>query len=91
MKQAAVAGGFPPDEVSPEKAVAARAFPVLLICGTADNVIPCRHAERVYAAAIGPKQLWEVHGAGHAAALGHDPRGYEARTIAFFKTEFAAR
>jgi uncharacterized protein len=89
MKQAALAGGFPPDEVSPEQAVAARAFSVLLICGTADHRIPCRHAERVYAAAIGPKQLWIVHGAGHAAALGFDPREYEARTIAFFKQAFA--
>ncbi len=38
-------GGFNPDEVSPEKAVATRPFSVLLICGTRDVTIPCRHAE----------------------------------------------
>jgi uncharacterized protein len=43
-------GGFDPDEVSSEKAVATRAFPVLLICGTADHRIPCRHAEAIYKA-----------------------------------------
>lgn len=74
-------GGFRPEDVSPEKAVAARAFPVLLICGSRDSTIPCRHAQRIYKAAIGPKELWEVRGAGHAAALGQAPAEYERRTI----------
>jgi uncharacterized protein len=77
-------GGFDPDEVSPKKAVAARAFPVLLICGTADHRIPCRHAEAIYQAAIGPKELWIVQGAEHASALGHAPQEYEKRVIEFF-------
>ena len=77
-------GGFDPDEVSPKKAVAARAFPVLLICGTADHRIPCRHAEAIYRAAIGPKELWIVQGAEHASALGHAPQEYEKRVIEFF-------
>jgi alpha-beta hydrolase superfamily lysophospholipase len=77
-------GAFRATDVSPEKAVAARAFPILLICGTKDHTIPCRHAERIYTAAQGPKQLWIVKGAGHAAALGHAPADYEARTVAFF-------
>jgi pimeloyl-ACP methyl ester carboxylesterase len=41
--------GFPAAEVSPEHAVAARAFPVLLICDENDVVLPCRHAEMIYA------------------------------------------
>jgi hypothetical protein len=77
-------GGFDPDEVSPKKAVAARAFPVLLICGTADHRIPCRHAEAIYQAAIGPKELWIVQGAAHASALGHAPQEYEKRVVEFF-------
>src|SRR5271154_6840120 len=60
-------GGFNPDDVSPVKTVAARVFPVLLICGTRDHTIPCRHAERIYAAARGPKELWIVNGAEHAS------------------------
>ena len=77
-------GGFNPDDVSPEKAASVRAFPVLLICGTSDHRIPCRHAERIYKAARGPKQLWVVRGAGHAAALGYSPAEYEGRVIASF-------
>jgi uncharacterized protein len=79
------AGGFNPDEVSPEKAVAQRPFPVLLICGTNDHRIPCRHAEQIYNAAIGPKELWIVQGAGHAAALGQAPAEYENRVVSFFE------
>src|ERR1700723_1922006 len=78
-------GGFDPDEISPEKAVTVRAFPVLLICGTEDHRIPCRHAERIYAAASGPKELWIVRGAGHASALGRAPEEYEKRVIDFFE------
>ena len=85
MREMSRAGGFSPDDVSPEQAVASRPFAVLIICGTRDHRIPCRHAERVYNAAIGPKELWEVDGAGHAAALGHAPQEYESRTVAFFR------
>lgn len=84
-------GGFNPDDVSPEKAVAQRPFAVLLICGTADHTIPCRHAERIYNAARGPKELWIVPGAGHASALGHASAEYERRVIAFFEGAATAR
>jgi len=84
LKQVAKAGNFDPDEVSPEQAVAERAFPVLLICGTSDSRIPCRHAERIYRAAKGPKQLWIVKGADHAAVFGLVPRTYENRVVTFF-------
>jgi uncharacterized protein len=79
------AGGFDPDQVSPEKAVAQRPFPVLLICGTEDLRIPCRHAQAIYQAATGPKELWIVQGAGHASALGQAPEEYENHVISFFK------
>ncbi len=85
----AKAGGFRPDDVSPERAVAARPFPILLICGTRDHRIPCRHAERIYRAARGPKELWVVAGAEHASALGHAPAEYENRVVTFFATTLA--
>jgi uncharacterized protein len=91
MHQASYVGGFPADDVSPEQAVAKRPFAVLLICGTRDHRIPCRHAERIYSAAIGSKELWIVDGAGHASALGHDPVDYESRVIAFYRRAFTAR
>ena len=85
MRAVAKTGGFDPDEASPEKAVAQRPFPVLLICGTDDHRIPCRHAEAIYDAAIGPKELWIVQGAGHASALGQAPAEYETRVVSFFE------
>jgi uncharacterized protein len=85
MRAVAKTGGFNPDEVSPEKAVAQRPFPVLLICGTNDHRIPCRHAEAIYDAAIGPKELWIVQGAGHSSALGQAPAEYENREVGLFE------
>jgi len=82
-EEAARTGGFSLDEVSPEKAVAARPFPVLLMCGTGDRTIPCRHAERIYQAATGLRELWVVGGAEHASALGHAPAEYEQRVLRF--------
>jgi len=76
--------GFPAAEVSPEHAVAARAFPVLLICDEMDTTLPCRHARRIYAAARGPKSLWEVPRAYHTAALGYEPVEFRRRVLEFF-------
>jgi uncharacterized protein len=82
-------GGFSPDDASPEKAVAARAVPILLICGTRDRTIPCRHARMIYRAARGPKELWVVKGAAHAAAFGTAPAEYEKKVIRFFEQSFS--
>jgi uncharacterized protein len=76
--------GLPVADVSPEKAVAARAFPVLLICDEKDEALPCRHTQRIYDAARGPKQLWEVPGAFHTAALGFQPVEFPRRVLQFF-------
>jgi fermentation-respiration switch protein FrsA (DUF1100 family) len=82
--------GLPVAEVSPVKAVAARAFPVLLICDEKDDALPCRHAEMIYAAARGPKQLWIVPGAFHTAAYGFAPEEFRRRVLSFFATYAAA-
>ena len=85
MRAVAETGGFNPDEVSPVKAVAERPFPVLLICGTDDHRIPCRHSKAIYDAAKGPKELWIVQGADHASALGQAPAEYENRVVSFYQ------
>lgn len=85
MRAIGETGDFHPDDVSPEEAVARRAFPVLLICGTRDRKIPCRHAEAIYRTSTGPKELWEVEGAEHASALGKSPSEYEDRVINFLE------
>src|SRR6266849_4719660 len=76
--------GFPVAEVSPVKAVASRAFPVLLICDEKDVALPCRHSEMIYAAARGPKQLWVVPRAFHTAAYGFAPEEFRRRVLSFF-------
>jgi len=83
--------GFPAAGVSPEKAVAARELPVLLICDAADTTLPCRHAERIYAAARGPKALWVVPGAFHTAALGFAPEEFRRRVLGFYAQPVANR
>lgn len=83
--------GFSATDVSPEKAVVSRAFPVLLICDGADTTLPCRHAERIYAAARGPKSLWIVPRAFHTGALGYQPREFERRVLQFFANPQAAQ
>jgi alpha-beta hydrolase superfamily lysophospholipase len=76
--------GFSAAGVSPEKSVAQRAFPVLLICDTADTTLPCRHAKRIYAAASGPKSLWVVPGAFHTGAVGFYPGEFRRRVLDFY-------
>lgn len=75
--------GFPLAEISPMKAVASRAFPVLLICDEKDEALPCRHTQMIYNAARGPKQLWVVPGAYHTAALGFHPEEFRQRVLSF--------
>lgn len=76
--------GFPVAEVSPEHAVAYRVFPVMLICDAADTTLPCRHSEKIFAAARGPKSLWVVPRAFHTAALGYQPEEFKRRVLHFF-------
>lgn len=78
--------GFPLAEISPVKAVASRAFPVLLICDEEDEALPCRHTQMIYDAARGPKQLWVVPNAYHTAALGFYPEEFRRRVLSFFAT-----
>jgi uncharacterized protein len=77
-------GGFSFAEISPEKAVAARSFPVLLICGLSDGKIPCRHAEAIFRAAAGRKELWEVRATGHEKAIQAHSAEFRERLLKFF-------
>jgi len=76
--------GLPASEVSPQKAVASRAFPVYLICDADDVALPCRHTQFIFDAARGPKQMWVVPGAYHTAALGTEPDEFRRRVLEFF-------
>ena len=75
---------LPAVQVSPIKAVAMRAFPVLLICDGSDVVLPCRHTKMIFDAAIGRKSMWVIPDAYHTAGLGYQPEEFRRRVLAFF-------
>lgn len=78
--------GYPFEAVRPLDVVGRIApRPLLLIHGTADDVIPVEHARRLYAAAGEPKELWECEGAPHCGAYFVDRPAYVARVAAFFR------
>jgi uncharacterized protein len=83
-------GGFRFDDVSPEASVAVRKFSVLLISGLRDHNVPRRHAEAIYLAAAGPKELWLVPGARHQKALQTAPTEFRQRVLRFFSSPLTA-
>lgn len=58
--------------------------PVFIIQGEADRTIPPDSAERLYAAAGEPRQLWTEPGVGHVAMYRSFGAEYERRVIEFF-------
>ena len=83
-------GGFRFEDVSPEKSVARRKFPILLIYGLSDQKIPLRHSEAIFKAAIGPRQLWLVPGATHTKALQTAPAEFQRRVLDLFASAAAS-
>lgn len=61
------------------------ARPLLVIHGGQDAMFPPQHAERLYAAASGPKELWLVPEATHAGICYARPEEYEERLALFFE------
>jgi uncharacterized protein len=59
--------------------------PVLIIAGTADTIVPYRHAEALYAAAGQPKTLHPVPGAGHGEFFKSEPNTYLELLVGFFR------
>jgi len=88
--RAEMLAGFATAQVSPENSVAARPFPVLLICDADDVALPCRHTQRIFDAAAGPKQMWVVPRAFHTAALGYEPAEFRRRVYSFYQSVAAA-
>jgi dienelactone hydrolase len=75
--------GFPPGHYDFSKAP-----PLLLVHGTADQLIPYRSAPLIYNQARGPKGLLTLVGGSHDAAGGQDPRSASTvirTTIDFFE------
>ena len=78
--------GYSSSDVAPVRdAAAISPRPLLIIHGTADETIPVRHARQIYDAALDPKELWLVEGAGHCGAYFADRPAYCARVIDFLR------
>lgn len=60
---------LPGERLDPAAAMARLDTPVLIVHGTADATIPYGHAERLYAAARGVRELMRVDGGAHIDAL----------------------
>jgi len=60
--------------------------PVLIMHGTADQVVPVEMARSLYGAAGEPKEIWLVEGADHYDTLGEHAEEGQARLLRFFKT-----
>jgi len=67
MKTRISKGKWDPVPLPPDDAAALIApIPLLIVHGDKDQFFPVDHAERIYAAANEPKELWIVPGFGHA-------------------------
>src|SRR5258708_6623680 len=77
-------------QVSPARAAAGSAVPILLIHGESDRNIPVRHSRRI--AALDPAVvLWEVPNTAHCGAIATAPAEFERRTIAWFDGQTSPR
>lgn len=73
------------NKLSPEKYIGNIApIPLVIIHGTADRVVPYKHALRLYRKAGEPKQLWTIKGGGHISALGPNRAIYIPKLYALF-------
>jgi uncharacterized protein len=72
------------EDIAPAHAAAGMGDrPLMVINGGEDSLVPPADAREIYAAAHGPKELWIVPGAEHAAAQATAPDEYTRRVSAF--------
>jgi dipeptidyl aminopeptidase/acylaminoacyl peptidase len=59
--------------------------PILIIHGSADQLFPPHHAQKMYDAAQEPKDLWLIEGLGHANPVPGREAEFKARVVTFFE------
>lgn len=76
------------DRLSPEAVIGTiTPTPLVIIHGTADDIIPYSHGQRLFELARQPKQFWSVEGGGHISAL--EDGAYRQRLVRFFRAALA--
>ena len=78
-------GGFNLKEADACKAVSQTKIPILIIHGDMDNLAPLYMAKEIYNSCKSSKEIYIVHGAGHAENYKKDPEGYEKIITTFIK------
>ena len=80
------------DRYAPADAVAGIApTPLVIIHGTADEVVPYSHGKRLFELAREPKQLWTIEGGGHIEAFVNHGDEYRRRVVTYFNDALAGR
>lgn len=72
-------------EASPKKALEHARLPILMIHGTADELVPIRNSYENYEACTAPKRLIEVEGADHIESFFTEPERYKQEVLDFFE------
>ncbi|GKT03654.1 alpha/beta hydrolase [Furfurilactobacillus entadae] len=83
-----IRAGYNYAEASSVNAVKKNDKPMFFIHGDKDTFVPTSMVYKNYRAAGGPKSLWIVKGAKHAASFRHDPTAYQAHIQAFLDQHF---
>jgi len=76
--------GIPAKDLRPLDRLASLRAPVLFVHGAEDRHTTLAEAERMYAAAAGPKALYVIHGAAHVDLHAFSGPAYERRIVEFF-------
>lgn len=80
------AGGWDPHASKPLDGVARLGGrPLLIIHGSADPIAPPADAQKFFDAALPPKDLWLIPGAGHGGYANAAPNQYGPRILGFFQ------
>ena len=75
--------GVDPERLRPIDAIGRIDEPLLVIAGTEDHYTKLEETRALFARAPGPKELWEVRGAGHEDIHDYSPLEYERRVGSF--------
>jgi fermentation-respiration switch protein FrsA (DUF1100 family) len=79
------------DDVRPAEVVASLSpRPILIMEAGNDGLVPPGSGQRLYQAAIEPKELWSVPGADHVDFRQAVPEQYRQRVLDFFKRHLVA-
>lgn len=83
--------GVTEEMLRPIDRIGALDVPVFVLGGTADRFTRLAETRALYARARGPKQLWEVDGAGHEDLLAYAGAEYQRRVGGFLATQLATQ